>query len=119
MLLYTDDYLVISDQGESVLRSEINPFFELKQASIGTPSKYLGGKLRIPELENGQKCWAFGSKQYVEAAVQNIVDYLKKHCESLPRKCVTPLLAGYCPELDMSGELKPEDAAYFHSLVGV
>ena len=89
MLLYTDDYLVISDQGESVLRSEINPFFELKQDSSGVPSKYLGGKLRMVELKNGQKCWAFGSKQYVEAAVQNVVDYLKKRYESLPRNCVT------------------------------
>ena len=89
VLLYTDDCLVISDQGESVLRNEINPFFELKKDSIGISSKYLGRKLRIVELVNGQKCWAFGSKQYVEAAVQNVVDYLKKRYESLPRNCVT------------------------------
>ena len=73
------------------MKNEINPFFQLKQDSIGTPSKHLGGKLRIPKLENGQKCWAFGSKQYVEAAVQNVVDHLKKRFESLPRKCVTPI----------------------------
>ena len=102
-----------------MLRNEINHFFELKQDSIGIPSKYLGGKLMIAELENGQKCWAFRSKQYVEASVQNVVDYLKKRCESLPRKCVTSISAGYRPELDTSGELKPEDAAYCHSLVSV
>ena len=76
-------------------------------------------KLRIVELENDQKCLAFESKQYVEVAVQNVVNYLKKRCESLPRKCVTPISAGYRPELDTSGELKPEDAAYFYSFVGV
>ena len=119
VLLYTDDCLVISDRGESMLRNKINPFFEPKQDSIGIPSKYLGEKPRIIELENGQKCWAFGSKQYVEAAVQNVVDYLKKHCESLPGKCATPISAGYCSGLDTSGELKLEDAACFHSLVGV
>ena len=119
VLLYTDDCLVISDRGESILKDEINPFFELKKDSIGVPSKYLGGKLRMVELKNGQKCWAFGSKQYVEAAVHNVMDYLKKRCESLPKKCVTPISAGYRPEVDTSRELEPEDAAYFHSLVGV
>jgi len=62
VLLYTDDCLVISDRGESILKDEINPLFELKKDSIGVPSKYLGGKLRMVELKNGQKCWAFGSK---------------------------------------------------------
>ena len=62
------------------------------------------------KLENGQKCWAFGSKQYVEAAVQNVVDCLKKHCKILPRKCVTLAI--------LSRLLKPEDAACFHLLVG-
>ena len=76
-------------------------------------------KLRIVELENGQKCLAFGSKKYVEVAVQNVVNYLKKRCESLPRKCVTATSAEYCPELDTLGELKSEYATYFHSLVGI
>ena len=94
------------------MRNEINPFFGFKQDSIDTPSKYSGGKLRIVELE-------FGSKQYVEAAVQNVVDYpnSKKRCESLSKKCATPISVGYCPGLAL-GELQPEDTAYFHSLVG-
>ena len=47
VLLYTDDCLVISDRAESILRDEIGKYFTLKEASIGTPSKYLGGKLRV------------------------------------------------------------------------
>ena len=35
------------------------------------------------KLENGQKCWAFGSKQYVEESVQNVLNYLKKRGEGL------------------------------------
>ena len=67
VLLYTDDCLVISDHPESILRKDIGKYFELKKESIGAPSQYLRGKLREIELETGQKCWDFGSKQYIEA----------------------------------------------------
>ena len=84
--------------------------------SIGPPTKYLGGKLREVELENGQKCWVFGSKQYIEAAVQNVIDYLKKRDKSLIAKAPTPMSSGYCPEIDVTPKLGPEDAAYYHFL---
>ena len=119
VLLYTDDCLVISDRAETLLRNEIGKYFELKESSIGPPTKYLGGKFREVELENGQKCWAFVSKQYVEAAVQNVVDYLKKREKSLIAKAPTPMSCGYRPEIDVTPELGPEDAAYYHSLIGV
>ena len=94
-LLYTDDCLVISDRGENVLQMEIGNYFNLKESSIVPPTQYLGGKLREVELENGQKCWAFGSKQYVEAAVNNVTDYLKKRGEGIATKSVTPMISGY------------------------
>ena len=78
ILLYTDECLVMSYRGESVLQNEIGKCFELKESYIGALSQYLSGKLRMVELDNGQKCWAFGSKQYVEEAVQNFLDCLKK-----------------------------------------
>ena len=56
----SDDCLVISDRGEDVLRNEIGRYFSINDSSIGAPAQYLGGKLRMVELENGQKCWAFG-----------------------------------------------------------
>ena len=119
VLLYTDECLVISDRGENVLRMEIGKYFNLKEYSIGTPTQYLGGKLCELELENGQKCWAFGSKQYVEAAVKNVTEYLKKRWEGLAAKSVTPMTSGYRPEIDITPELVEEDAAYFHSFIGV
>ena len=66
VLLYTDDFLVISGFGEAVLRNDIVKYSILKESSICAPTQYLGGKLRMVELENGQKCWVFGLKQYVE-----------------------------------------------------
>ena len=77
VILYTDDCLAIS----------IGKYFELKEESIGAPSQYLGGgELREIELETGQKCWAFGSKQYIEAAVNNVVEYLSKRNQVLAAK---------------------------------
>ena len=43
VLLYTDDTLVISENGERVLHEELGKYFELKEESIGPPSLYLGG----------------------------------------------------------------------------
>ena len=48
---------------------------------------------------------------YVEAAVQNVVDYLKKREKSLIAKAPTPMSCGYRPEIDVTPELGPEDAA--------
>ena len=52
-LLYTDDCLVISDNVEKILRNEIGKSFRLKEKSIGDPGKYIGGKIRKVELNNG------------------------------------------------------------------
>ena len=102
-----------------MLRDEIGKYFELKEESIGKPSQYLGGKLCQVELENGTQCWAFGSTQYVHAAVENVETYLKKKNLSLPAKAPTPLSNGHRPEIDTSSELNPEDALYYHSIIGV
>ena len=71
------------------------------------------------ELENGQKCRAFCSSQYVREEVQNVVNYLKKRGEGLAVKDVTPMKSGYRPEIGITPELRSEDAAYYHSFIGV
>ena len=119
VLLYTDDTLVIADNAEEILRKEIGKYFELKEESIGPPKLYLGGQMRKVTLDNGTDCWAFGSAQYVKAAVKNVEDYLQKKGESLPARCKSPLANGYRPEVDISDELDPEDASYYQSLIGV
>ena len=62
---------------------------------------------------------AFGLNQYVEAAVKNVTEYLKKRGEGLAAKAVTPMTSGYRPEIDIKPELGEEDAEYFQSLIGV
>ncbi len=122
VLLYVDDALVIGENAEKTLRSEIGRYFELKQESIGTPKIYLGGKVRKVQLDNGVYAWAFGPSQYVQAAVKNVEGWLGKDENKrwkLPRHAGTPLSSGYRPELDVSEELGPDDAAYYQSLIGV
>ncbi len=114
-----DNVIVISKNAGTVLRKEIGQHFVLRKESIGPPSQYLGGKLCEVTLVNGTKAWAFGSCQYVQAAVGNVEDHLAKTGEKLPYRAPTPLSSKYLPEIDVSPELDDTDSSYFHSLVGV
>ena len=119
VLQYFDDCLVISDSAESVIRNNIGNYFCLKEEYIGDPGQCIGGKLREVVLENGAKAWYFDSKQYVEASVNNVVDYLEKQSQKLVAKAPTTLSSGYRPEVDFTGELDATDASYYHSLIGI
>ena len=119
ILLYTDDCLVISDNAKAILRKEIGKLFTIKEQSIGDPGQYLGGKLRKVTLENGVDYWAFSSTQYVQDAVNNIEQYLKKKGKKLGAKAPAPFRTNYCPEIDITGELEEDEASYYHSLIGV
>ena len=81
ILLYTDDALAIREHAEKMLREELGKCFKLKEKSIGPPKIYLGGHVREVLLDNGVKAWAFGSSQYVQAAVKNVEEYLERQGE--------------------------------------
>ena len=73
-------------------------------------------------LENGVKAWAFGSSQYVNSAVKNVESYISKQTGErwhMPAKAETPLKTSYWPELNVSPELEPSEAAYYQSLVSI
>ena len=70
-------------------------------------------------MENRQECWAFGSTQYVRAAVDNIEEYLSNKGEKLAAKAPTPLKSNYRPEIDITKELGEDKASYYQSLIGV
>ena len=86
VLLYVDDCLVVSENGEKFLRNEIGKYFTLGETSIGPPKVYLGGKMSLVELSNGSKAWAFSSSQYGQEAVQNVESYLKEKYLKLPAR---------------------------------
>ena len=119
VLLYCDDTLVISENGESILRNEIGKYFELKEESIGPPSIYLGGKLSKVTLDNGIEAWSFSSSQYVQAAVDNVETHLKRSDRTLKAKATAPMTSNYRPETDVTPELDASEASYYMSLIGV
>ena len=55
VLLYVEDALAISEDGESIVRNETGRCFELNEESIGPPKKHLGGSLRKVTLEMDRK----------------------------------------------------------------
>ena len=119
VLLYVDDALCISERGKDVLQNEIGKYFYIKEGTIGPPNIYLGNKVSKVTLENGVEAWSFSSSQYVQAAVNNVEEYMKGKGSSLPKKATSPIKQDYRPELDISPELNVSDAAYYQSLVGV
>jgi hypothetical protein len=78
ILLYVDDTLAISEFPDQLLRKELGRYFELKEESLGPPQIYLGGRVCKVQLDNGVECWAFGLSQYVQAAIQNVEDYISE-----------------------------------------
>jgi hypothetical protein len=70
-------------------------------------------------LKNGVDAWAFSSSQYVQSAVKNVEEHLSRTNGKLPAKAETPIQTSYRPELDVTPELDPTNAAYYQSLIGI
>ena len=119
VLLYVDDALCVSMNGKHVLENEIGKYFYIKEGSVGPPTIYLGNKVSNVTLTNGVKAWAFSSSQYVKNAVKNVEDYLSRQNQSLPKRAYAPITRDYRPEIDMSPELGPSEAAHYMSLIGI
>ena len=123
MLLYVDDTLCLSEHPMEAML-ELNKYFPLKKDKkgkplIGPPTIYLGGKLSQVELPNGVVAWAISSSQYVQEAVRNVEEHLKREGKSMQKGADTPITKGYHPECDVTPTLEPEEANYYQSLIGI
>ena len=59
---------------------------------------------------------------YVKEAIRICEEYVAKHLSKgkrLPKWAENPFKYGYCPELDVSPVLGPDEASYYQSLRGV
>ena len=119
VLLYVDDALCVSMNGEHVLNNKLGKYFYIKEGSVGLPDIYLGNKVTQVTLANGVKAWGWSSSQYVQALCKNVEDYLRKKGKCLPKHTSAPWLNDYIPELDISPELEPAEAAHYQSLIGI
>ena len=81
----------------------------LKSGSVESPDIYLGTKLQCPT-------------KYVQEAGRMSEEYVVKHPSEnykLPKRAENPFAMFYCPELDVSPELGPEEAPYYQPLIAV
>jgi hypothetical protein len=115
ILLYVDDILCIHHDAESAI-NELDRYHR----SIGDPDIYLGTKLHKVELSNGVHAWSMSLSKYVQDAVHNVEEHLRKNGDcKLPGHCSAPWPSDYVCETDTSTELTPQQANYYQSLIGV
>ena len=119
LILYTDDILYIGEKPQDFMLNEIGEKFTFKAPSIGPPKQYLGNKMTQVTLDNGAVCWSFSSSQYIQNAVKNIELHLAKKNQSLPARAKSTWITGYIPDIDVTPELSPNDAANYQSLIGI
>ena len=70
-------------------------------------------------LENGIIAWSFSSSQYFQTEVNNVKESLAKQDAKFPARANTLLSSNYRPDIDVSGELQPAEAAYYQYLIGI
>ena len=119
VLLYVDDALCISMDAKNILENEIGKYFVMKPGSVDVPKLYLGNKVSQVTLENGVDAWSFSSSQYVQNAVSNVEEYLRRIDRSLPKRANAPFTNDYRPEIDVTSELSSQLASYYQSLIGI
>ena len=82
VLMYVDDILAISCDAKAISQ-DVQRTFELKNDRIDTSEFYLRAKLQ-EKPTNGLKCWTMTSRDYVNAAVENIEETLRGTRRQLP-----------------------------------
>ena len=89
ILFYVENILAISHKA-IVIMDEIRTTFKFMDNKVAPPETYLGARLQKIYIK-GKSCWTMSSVDYVNAAVTNAEEKLKKEGKSLPLKSVTPM----------------------------
>ena len=121
ILCYVDDIMVIHHNTRPIL-DMIDKYMTLKESSVGDPDLYLGAKLRQMKMPNGIIASGVSPSKYVQEAVRNCEDYLKKNYPDdyeLTKYAPNPFPMEYEPSMDTSALLVTEQASYYQSIIGV
>jgi hypothetical protein len=126
-LLYVDDILMIHHDGVRAIE-QIDKYFKMKPDTNPNgkyePDVYLGAKLRKVQIP-GNNVWAYSLSpyQYVRENIRLVEKYLMEHygqkLKTSKRQGTAPFPNGYRAETDLSEELGTEEAAYYHSQIGI
>ena len=115
VMLYVDDIMTASHNALTVMK-DIGQGIKYKNDIIEPPSSFLGAQLKEKKLPNGRKCWSLSSDKYVNAAISNVEDSVKKKGRRVPSKVKNPMTSDFVPELDTSSELSKEDVTFYQEL---
>ena len=111
-----DDILCIHYDSDDVLN---NGYVPLKPESVRSPDMHLDTKLIYMQLHNGILAWSMSPSKYVQEAVRICKKYAVIEGYKLPKSADNQFKSDYCPELDVSLVLGPDEASYYQSLIGV
>ena len=117
ILCYVDDKLCIGHDASRPME-EIKRTLKFKNNKVVEPDFYLGATIKKKEL-NSQRVWTMSSQEYIKKAIKTIKDQLKKQGKKLPPQAITPMSAGYYPEMDLSPKLDQEGTILFQELIGL
>ena len=93
--------------------------YTLKAGSVKEPDVYLGADVKKFTIGTDQYAWGISPDTYVKSAIIEVERKLLEDGKKLANRVSTPMRSGYRPELDATPELKPEQACYYQSLIGV
>ena len=102
--------------------NKLNGYVLLKPRSVGSADMYLGIKLKFMQLHNGIWAWSISPSKHVWEAVRICKEYVARHLSKgyrLPKRADNPFKSDYCPELDVSPILGPDEESYYQFLIGV
>jgi hypothetical protein len=120
VLIYVDDILCLSHAPQAIIAT-IGKLYQLKEGSVGEPTRYLGAVVKKYFLDGDSKKarWAISSDEYIANAVKNVEAELESAGRRLVTKANTPMTVGYRPECDVSPVLDADQANYYQELIGV
>jgi hypothetical protein len=103
---------------------DMSKHYTLKEGSVRPPKEYLGLDIAMFDMTDHdtserRKCWSIAANTYIKRAVNEVKLTLAEVDQRLKSKVVTPLAAGYQPEVDATPKLDSERTTYFQGLIGV
>ena len=118
VLCYVDDILCASERPQKIM-DYLSEQYTLKNGSVKEPDVYLGADVKKFTVDTDKYAWGISPDTYVKSAVTEVERKLSEMGKKLANRVSTPMTSGYRPELDATPELKPEQASYYQSLIGV
>ena len=118
VMLYVEEVMAANHQAIKVME-DLGRGIKYKNDKIETPDSYLGAQLVLKTLPNDLKCWYMSSDKYVNAAIKNVEEAIKKKSLKIPNKVRTPMDGTFIPELDGTPELDNIDVKFYQELIGI